>query len=161
MSDKSILFLTDAQGRKTHAVMPIETYNALIELKKMFSNAAPLTEHELYSLSIKNVKATGYPDGTRSKPRFIIVKGSQAVLETVGSLPEHIKNYRENLLGNGTLTLDAEHNCFSFSTDIEVKSPSFAAAIISGNVRNGLDVWQNREGFSLKESGFGKKLRKK
>ena len=34
---------------------------------------------------------------------------------------------------------------------------SLAASLIAGNNRSGLDAWSNQEGFTLKQSGFGKK----
>ncbi len=157
MSDKEVLFITDAAGNKTHAVVPIETYKAFLALRQMIAPTAPVTEHEIYTLSLKGVTARGYPTGVRSRPDFVIIKGSQAVLATVDSLPEHIANFREELLGSETLKLDPEHNCFVFTKDLSFKSASFAAAVVSGNVRNGLEVWINREGFSLKESGYGVK----
>jgi hypothetical protein len=160
MTNKEVHFITDAKGKKTHAILPIDTYNQLVALKGLLKHTAPIGEHEFYTFSIKNASAKGYPDGTRSKPYFVVVKGSQAVLEPVQSIPPHIAKQREDLLSDGTLELDPVNNCFVFIKDLKFSSASTAAAIIAGNVRNGLDVWTNREGFSLKESGYGLKKSK-
>ena len=157
MSAQNIYFLTDEHGRKTHAVMPIETYEALMGLYDMVKNTATVSHNEIYTFKVKNVIAQGYPKGPRTHASFVLIKDSQLVLDTVESLPEHIKQMRDKLLGDGTLELDAAHECFVLQKDLPLKSSSLAAALVSGNVRNGLDVWLNREGFSLKRSGYGPK----
>ena len=135
--------------------MPIATYEALLGLADLVKDTTRTGRHEIYVLKIKNVLARGYPDGPRKRPAFVLIKDSQAVLNAVDSLPSHVKELRDQLLDEGKLRLDPEHECFTLTQDIRVKSCSLAAALVSGNVRNGLDVWINREGFSLKDSGYG------
>lgn len=160
MKSESVKFITDKNGNRQYAVVPYHVYEELLRLKDLFKNVAPLGSHEIYTFTIRHLKAEGYPDGIRSKPGFTVIKDSQAALETVASTPLHIKELRESLLGDGSLTLDPENNCFVFSRDVHFLSPSTAAAIVAGNVRNGLDVWINREGFTLKRSGYGVKKEK-
>lgn len=135
--------------------MPIATYEALLGLADLVKDTARTGRHEIYVLKIKNVCARGYPDGPRKRPSFVLIKDSQAVLTVVDSLPSNVRQLRDKLLDEGKLRLDPENECFRLTQDICVKSCSLAAALISGNVRNGLDVWINREGFSLKDSGYG------
>ncbi len=161
MAESETRFITDKNGNRTHAVIPYSVYEQLIALKGLLSPVSKLGDHEIYTLSVKNAVAKGYPEGIRQKPEFVILKGSQAVLEPVESVPEHVQNLREDLLSEGTLELDIQNNCFVFIKDLKLPSASTAAAIVAGNVRNGLDVWVNREGFSLKESGFGVKNKKR
>ncbi len=160
MAYKEVLFLTDAQGIKTHAVIPIEVYNQLLSLKGLIKDTVPLGTHEMYTFSVKGAIASGFPEGSRRKPHFVVVAGSYAALRPSQSTPAHIQDFREKLLADGTLKLNPEKNCFEFTKDIQFKSPSMAATIVAGNVRNGLDVWLNREGFSLKSSGYGIKKKK-
>lgn len=155
-----IYFLTDGNGNKTHAVMPIAIYEELLLLRSMTKKRKGAAADEIYTLRKGKITAHGYPDGSRSAPSFVLIKDSMAALETVSSLPEHVKKIRESLLDDGGLTLCPEHNCFTLTRDLKVQSPSLAAAIVTGNVRNGLDVWKNSEGFSLKQSGFGIKPHK-
>lgn len=157
---QEVLFITNKHGKTTHALIPIETYHQLLALKDLVKQTAKLGENEIYTFSCQKVIAKGYPVGTRSKPQFIVQQGSQSVLLNVDSTPEHISNLREQLLSDETLKLDPQNNCFIFTKDMQFSSPSAAASIIAGNVRNGLDVWINRHGFSLKQSGYGKKLKK-
>ena len=111
-------------------------------------------------MTAKHITAHGYPSGRRFKPSFVILKGSKAALICVKSLPANVTELREQLKDSGKLELDQENNCFVFTSDVEFSSASSAAAVVAGNVRNGLDVWINREGFSLKHSGFGTVARK-
>ena len=81
MADREVHFITDEKGKRTQAIIPIEVYTQLVALKGLLKHTAPLGDHELYTFSIKNLTAKGYPEGTRSKPYFVVTKGSQAVLE--------------------------------------------------------------------------------
>lgn len=160
MDIKGVYFLSNQQGVKTHAVIPIDAYEAFLALKSMVKNTASLSAHELYTMTAKHVTAEGYPSGRRFKPSFVVLKGSKAALICVKSLPFNISELREKLIESGKLKLDKENDCFVFTADVEFSSASSAAAVIAGNVRNGLDVWTNREGFSLKHTGFGVVARK-
>ena len=161
MSESKVQFVTDKNGRKTHVLIPIETYEKLLALRTLVKHTAKPNDQEIYSFDIKNASARGYPTGVRSKPGFVILKGSQAVLQPVQSTPAHVQALREKFLEDGTLVLDPYNNCFTFSRDLKLSSASIAATLVAGNVRNGLDVWINREGFSLKSSGYGKNIKKK
>ncbi len=155
MDPLKVNFIVDSQGKKTHAVLPIGLYKEFLALKELLSPKILPTGNEIYTLAVKNLTAKGYPLGDRSRPYFMILKGSQASLNIVSSLPENIKSYRDKMILDDVLIEDHENNCLYFTKDLKVPSASFAAALIAGNVRNGLDVWISREGFSLKKSGFG------
>ncbi|MGN0908409.1 MAG: DUF4357 domain-containing protein [Succinivibrio sp.] len=154
-----IYFLTDGCGNKTHAVMPIAVYEELLSLRELAGSAAARDKSGIYSIRKGGICARGYPEGPRSAPSFVLIRGSQACLEAVSSLPAHARELREKLLGDGTLVLDAANNCFALTRDLKLKSPSLAAAIVTGSVRDGLEAWRSSGGFSLKQSGFGLKPR--
>lgn len=154
-----IYFLTDGLGNKTHAVMPIAVYEELLSLRSMAKGAAGCGGREIYTLRKGAIAARGYPEGPRSAPAFVLIRGSQSALEAVDSLPAHARELREKLIDDGTLRLDPENSCFTLTRDLKLKSPSIAAAVVTGNVRNGLDAWRSDGGFSLKQSGFGVKPR--
>ena len=63
---------------------------------------------------------------------------------------------RQELLGKGVLVPHPEGG-FIFTADQLFNSPSLAASLVAGNNRSGLDAWQNSAGYTLKQSGFGKK----
>lgn len=160
MSDSEVLFVTDKDGRKTHALVPVDTYNALMQLKGLLRHTATLSDNELYTYQVKNVTARGYPQGQRHKPRFVVTKDSQVTLYCANTLPQYIVDLKDKLIDNGIIILDPVHNCFVFTKDYEFESVSRAASLIAGTLRPGLDVFVNREGFSLKDSGYGHKAKK-
>lgn len=156
-AEGGIYFLTDSSGNKTHAVMPIALYEELLSLLDLAKGPAGRGDREIYTLRKGGITARGYPEGRRSAPSFVLIKGSQASLEAVESLPSHAREVRESLLGDGSLVLDPRAGCFTLERDLKLKSPSLAAAVVTGSVRNGLDAWRSSGGFSLKQSGFGVK----
>ena len=158
-AEGGIYFLTDGLGNKTHAVMPIALYEELLALLDLARGPAGRADREVYTLRKGGLTARGYPDGRRSAPSFVLIKGSQAALEAVESLPPHAREVRERLLGDGRLVLDPKAGCFTLGCDLKLNSPSLAAAVVTGSVRNGLDAWRSSAGFSLKQSGFGVKPR--
>ena len=62
---------------------------------------------------------------------------------------------REELLQKGVLVAEADG--YRFVQDQLFNSPSLAASLIAGNNRSGLDAWSNPEGFTRKQSGYGKR----
>lgn len=161
MIDNEVVFVTDKNGKKTHAIVPIDTYKALMELKGILKHTASLSSNEIYTYQVKNVRASGYPQGMRQKPRFVITKDSQVTLYCANTLPQYIVDLKDHLIDTGVIVLDPQNNCFVFTKDYEFQSVSRAASLIAGTLRPGLDVFLNREGFSLKDSGYGHKIKKK
>lgn len=58
-------------------------------------------------------------------------------------------NFRKRLIDDGTLV--ANGNVLTFSEDTEFPSSSTAAAVVCGGTANGLTVWKNKDGKTLKE----------
>ena len=85
----------------------------------------------------------------------MIAQGSTATLEQAGSLRQAVIDLRNNLLVKGVLV--RSNNCYLFTDDYLFNSPRLAASLIAGNNRSGLDAWSNDTGFTLKQSGYGKK----
>ncbi len=85
----------------------------------------------------------------------MVLAGSRVHGEQADSLREPVIELRQNLLQKGVLIIDGAG--YLFTQDQLFNSPSLAASLIAGNNRSGLDAWSNQEGFTLKQSGFGKK----
>ena len=102
---------------------------------------------EVFLCEIKGVKARGHriPNG------FLVLKGSQAVLHERPSSEKYpwARNMRQELKENGVLV--EQKNNFLFTKDAEFSSPSAAAAVVHGGHANGLIVWKNSKGKTLKE----------
>ena len=155
MLHKQVSFIVDSKGNKQAAVVPIEIYNELMTLQKALSDNKP-GERELYHFNGKGAEAHGYPVGKRQNPGFMVQAGSTANGEDAASLREAVIELRQELLAKGVLVPRAEGG-FVFSADQLFNSPSLAASLVAGNNRSGLDAWQNSAGYTLKQSGFGKK----
>lgn len=155
MTDNQIYYLVDKQGNKTHVVVPIDIYQSFLKLKKIMNLNDHSASPDLYSFDVFGHSAKGYPTGKKRAPKFVVIKGSQCSLMCANSLPDNIKELREKLIDEGIISLDPEKDCFVFNEDYVFSSASTAAMFIAGSVRNGLDVWENPEGLSLKRSGYG------
>ena len=159
-----ITFIVNGRGEKTHAILPMASYRKLLQVQAFLEQphgAGGEGARELYYLRMRNLRfggsleACGYPVGRRAHPRFIIARDSQVKFYAAGSLKAAVAQLREQLIEDRTIVLRPEQNCFCFTRDYEVSSPSLAAALVSGTIKNGLDVWISAQGFSLKDSGFG------
>ena len=50
---------------------------------------------------------------------------------------------------------DEKHKCYRLTENYLFSSASFAASLVAGNNRNGLDVWETKDGYTLKNLGYG------
>ena len=98
----------------------------------------------LFFLNAKGVKATGY----ESEDGFIVCEGSQAIIKETGSINPRVKRKREDLLKDGVLK--EENGVYVFTQDCPLNSPSNASNLVQGASSDGLRLWQNQEGISLK-----------
>lgn len=105
------------------------------------------SEEGLLVCAIKGLKA----QGRRTPAGFVVLKGSEAVLENRPSSAKWpwTATLRKRLIEEGTLLEDKA--CFRFSRDTEFASPSAAAAVIHGGHANGLTAWKDKHGKTLKE----------
>lgn len=104
-------------------------------------------DNELLTCEIKGLKASGY----RTPNGMVVLKGSQAVLETRGSTTKYpwAATMRNKLMQEGSLIAKDEY--LMFVKDTEFSSPSAAAAVIHGGQANGLTAWKNNQNKSLKQ----------
>jgi hypothetical protein len=90
--------------------------------------------------------------GNRTDNGFVVYQGSQAVIEdrpaAVRKKGTHFRR-RKNLVERKILVPDGE--AYVFTRDFEFTSPSLAAAAISGGAANGLTMWKDKKGKTLKE----------
>jgi hypothetical protein len=129
---------------KIEQLLPVLAQEFLKPITKGFTKPK---KADLLFCEIKNVKATGRP----SENGFLVLKGSEAVLEERPS----VKKYpypsilRAELSADGVLK--AENDRMVFTKDYEFSSPSAAASVIHGGHANGLQAWKDSNGISLKE----------
>lgn len=153
-----IAYIVDEKGQRTHVIVPLKTYETLLALQELLKSS-PLAHDELYYLNFKQHQAYGYPQGLKSNPQFVLIKGSEVALTMAPSMPKRIVRLKEDLLNNQSLSLDVARNAFVLTRDIKCKSVSQAALLCSGMVINGMEAFKNKAGFSLRTSGYGRKKR--
>ena len=95
----------------------------------------------LVHLASRKVAAQGYVNDEG----FVVLKGSQMSPDLRKSCREWISTHRNGLI-NSEKVKD-----FVFTENVQFSSPSAAAAAIVGGEANGLIMWKNDEGNTLKE----------
>lgn len=79
------------------------------------------------------------------KDCFLVKKGSHFSDKETNSCSQAIRNYRQKLVDEGSVSDGV------FVSDVKFNSPSTAAACILGRNENGRRVWLNKDGKTLKE----------
>ena len=129
---------------RIHQLMPVLGVDALVPIG---SGGAGQVESRLLYCNIKGLRATGQltPAG------FVVLKGSQAVLEERASAQQYPNAIapRRRLIEEGTLVQEGSH--FVFRRDAEFSSPSAAATVVHGGSANGLLAWKTKDGKTLKQ----------
>jgi hypothetical protein len=105
------------------------------------------TQGQIFTLSRKGCVAKG----RMSAGGFVVLAGSEAVGTLTASAVKspYIGKLRAQLLAAGKLVTSGDR--LSFASDVEVGSPSTAAAIVAGNSMNGRAAWRTKDGKSLGE----------
>lgn len=104
---------------------------------------------ETLTTSLKGLAATG----RRTPNGFVVYRGSQAVLQDRPSALQWSIEKRRELVADGAL--QRAPDAFVFQRDVEFSSPSAAGAVIHGGNVNGLIIWKNAAGRTLKEIEAG------
>jgi hypothetical protein len=81
--------------------------------------------------------------------KYVVLKGSTAVLQNRPSIPSFLVKLRQNLVDAGIM-VDKGDGIYTFEKDAAFNSPSYAAAAIVGGRANGRKMWKY-EGKTLKE----------
>jgi len=104
------------------------------------------------TVSVLNCRGKGaIANGYESTKGFVVKASSQAVLESVPSMQEHVKgmyDLRQELIKNGVLAPNGSY--YEFSQDYVFSSPSTAAAVVLGRSANGRVEWKDVSGRTLK-----------
>jgi len=96
---------------------------------------------------LKNKKAIGKMAIMENK--YVVLKGSTAVLENRQSIPSSIAKLRADLIETGIMVNKGD-GVYTFLQDATFNSPSYAATAIVGGAANGQKLWKH-EGKALRE----------
>lgn len=105
------------------------------------------SQTETLYVEAKGIQARGY----ESSQGFIVLSGSQAMLEEQPSAATHARGaveLRAELKERGVIKL--EGNALLFTQDFSFSSPSTAASVILGRAANGRTEWKDKQGRVLK-----------
>jgi hypothetical protein len=129
---------------RIHQLMPVLGADALLPIGQAPEGQA---EKRLLFCEIKGLKATGHLTPTG----FVVLKGAQAVLKERASAHQYPYTLatRKRLIDDGTLAQAGDH--LKFIRDAEFSRPSAAATVVHGGSANGLLVWKDRNGKTLKD----------
>ena len=100
---------------------------------------------ELLVLEGKGITAEGF----ESNQGFVVIAGSHAVADEVGSLFPQPRQLRKQLRDQGLLVADGGN--LKLTQDYIFNSPTLAAQVLLANTSNGRDFWKDRSGKTLKE----------
>jgi predicted type IV restriction endonuclease len=129
---------------KIEQLLPVLGQDFLKPFAKPFSDGA---RRDIWTTQTKNVKATG----RQTENGFLVFKDSEAVLEERPSSKKYpyAAKLRNELMDEGVLQKTADR--LIFAKNYEFTSPSAAASVIHGGHTNGLIVWKDKKGVTLKE----------
>jgi hypothetical protein len=131
----------DAESFLSHmlTVFPVVGINAFE------APPSPESETTILTLRARDVQASGY----ECEDGFVVVSGSQAVLEENPSLRKTQSDLRRDLLESGVVVVNDGR--LRFTQDYVFNSPSVAAAALLGRSANGRIEWQDSLGRTLKQ----------
>ena len=101
-------------------------------------------ERHLLYIKTKGIKAKGY----ETSKGFVVLEGSECVLEEVPSIHQYLTSLRNDLVKKGVLQAQEGH--YVFAEDYFFSSPSTAAGVIQGRSSNGRTCWKDAKGKTLK-----------
>lgn len=90
--------------------------------------------------------------GRQTTNGFIVFEGSQAVLkERASAATQHpfVVKLRTEMVADGVLVPQGDH--YVFSKEVEFSSPSAAASVVHGGGVNGLKLWKDNQGRTMKQ----------
>lgn len=79
---------------------------------------------------------------------FVVLQGSRARRDEVGSIYDHLSELRRQLVERGVLVVEGDG--LAFTQDYRFTSPSKAAGVLVGSSANGLQAWKDLRGTTLK-----------
>lgn len=118
-----------------------------IDAFEMPKRPAAHSQRDVLFIESKGIHAKGY----ESSQGFIVLTGSQAMLDEQPSAAVHAKGtveLRTELKNLGVLKI--EENALVFTQDYSFSSPSLAASVILGRAANGRTEWKDKQGRVLK-----------
>lgn len=110
----------------------------ILESQKIVKINPDKKKERFFHFNIKNAKAKMKIE----EEKFIVLKGSTAVIENRPSADASIINMRNRLISDGVIVNHSNDTLYIFKEDYSFNSPSYAASAISGGHENGRIQWK-------------------
>ena len=94
--------------------------------------------------------------GTLRGQEMTVAAGSVLAKTVAPSLTRFYRDLRERLIRRGVIALVGDQ--LVFTCDYPFSSPSTAANVIEGNMRNGYERWKDIDGKSMNAHGYRRSL---
>jgi len=101
-------------------------------------------ERELLYIKAKGIIAKGY----ETSSGFVVLKGSESVINEVPSIHDYLTSLRSDLIKKGVLQAKDGH--YVFTENYLFSSPSTAAGVVESRNSNGRICWKDSTGKTLK-----------
>lgn len=118
----------------------------ILESQRNIDTSIPEKKEKIFTYKIKEAEAKM----KIKEEKYIVLKGSTAVVKERPSASESILEMRKNLKREEILVRDIEKELFVFQEDYIFNSPSYAASAIAGGNANGRRAWKYK-GKSIRQ----------
>lgn len=105
--------------------------------RRIVSSDAPSlkqTRNQIFEYRIRTALAKMV---IKQQGTYTILRGSTAIREEKGSIPENAKSKRRELINSSKLTPDLNRDVYIFKDDVDFSSPSAASCVIAASSTNG------------------------
>lgn len=145
MRETAFQYIVDAGGTRTHIVLPLADYEALLARAQSASG-----------IEISMTDRGSSARGVWIRSSMLVRAGSRLSATEQASMPVQYRKLRKKLIDDGTVHFVGKTP--TFSKDYVFDNPSAAANVIAGGSKNGYEVWSNRKGQTLKASGIARNV---
>lgn len=183
MANESYQYLVDASGTRTHVVLPLHEYEALLaqldgaktstatatspaliaspptsdkvaaDKNLNVANLAPSATEEVFTFYLPRKRVVARGRWQRSG-KMVVLKGSTIARKPVSAMKEDYRNLRQKLIALGII--EEVNGALTFTRDYSFDNPSIAACVIEGGSRSGYESWKDSKERTIRQLGFSR-----
>lgn len=174
MPDDHHQYLVDAAANRTHVVLPLAEYQALLgRLGERLESApaahtppavaidrssspavsiAPSPDEEVFTYSLP--RKGGRARALWRYPTMVVLKGSTIAEFEAPAMPDDYRKLRQKLIDVGII--ERINGELTFTRDYAFENPSIAVCVIEGGSRDGYRSWKDSEGRTISDLGYSR-----
>lgn len=180
MTGGAYQYLVDVSGNRTHIVLPLSEYDALLSqldgsqkpipaeraataspsATSAVATAATVEAASLSPSSAEEVFTYSLPrKGGRARglwryPTMVVLKGSTIAENEASAMPPDYRRLRQKLIDLGII--ERMHGELTFTRDYAFENPSIAVCVVEGGSRDGYRSWKDSEGRTMSDLGYSR-----